>query len=290
MNDEALFHSSCQESAAKRLALIVTALVILGTAAADAPGPSTELGNSSDNRVFEGAEPPFKYPPTPWLWDMSHQYFWFGLPIPRVTAADDWVPDPNIEYLGGSVLTILRFTSSFLGPFDLLIVSSFVQVKNGAPVSRIMQEYSSINIPKGYPLNNPIRSARFDWKQQSSGGMDLRVFSPPNATTPVAELTGIYSLPLDLTIPLANTTALGPLIQEFFSSVQTVKNPETVSITSTYVKNYFSYSTQGTLVVFRTLSSPNGELSPFFRNVVPIGSDFSGGLFGVRVDPYIPST
>eukprot|EP00884_Botryococcus_braunii_P000208 jgi/Botrbrau1/10188/Bobra.116_1s0005.2 len=220
---------------------------------------------------------------------MSHQYFWGGLPIPSNTAADDWVPDPNVEYLGASFLVIIRIASSFLGPFDVLFTSSFVRVKGGAPVSRIMKEYSSISFPEGYPLNILSRLARFDWKQQSSGGMDLRVFSPPNATTPVAELTGLYSLPLDLSIPLANTTALGPLIQDFFSSVQTVKNSDTGSVASNYVRNFFTYSTKATLAVFTTLSSPTGDLSPFFRGVIPIGSVFSGGLLGVRVDPYSPS-
>jgi hypothetical protein len=84
-------------------------------------------------------------------------------------------------------------------------------------------------------LQYPAKLARFEWKQQASGGQSVRVFSPTNATTPVAEFTGLFTLPFS--VPISNTSFFDPLLRDLLSTVQTVKNPSTGGITSKYVRD-----------------------------------------------------
>eukprot|EP00884_Botryococcus_braunii_P002306 jgi/Botrbrau1/12076/Bobra.0186s0004.1 len=106
----------CLNSTLTLPALILTFLSVSGMAQAHLAASNPEMRSSSDTHVFEGTEEQFQYPPTPWLFGMSFQYFWVGVPYPSITAADDWIPDPNIQYLGATIVALHRFTSTFLGP------------------------------------------------------------------------------------------------------------------------------------------------------------------------------
>eukprot|EP00884_Botryococcus_braunii_P001363 jgi/Botrbrau1/11227/Bobra.0075s0023.2 len=234
-------------------------------------------------RVAE-AQAPSPYPPPPWVQELGLQYLWYAIPYPSVTSADDAFPDPNVNYLGLTTVVLVRYTSGDVGPYDALFTSSFVRVKNGTPVIRAMRAYTSRVVDE---LQYPFKLARFEWKQQVSGGQNVRVFSPKNATTPLAEFTGIFTLPFS--VPISNTSVFDPLLKDLLSTVQTVKNPSTGEITSRYVRDAFWYSSQATLVAFTTLSSPSGEMDPFFKGVIPVGLAFLGGPSGLNVEPYIPT-
>eukprot|EP00884_Botryococcus_braunii_P017753 jgi/Botrbrau1/4661/Bobra.33_2s0032.1 len=218
-------------------------LCALAITSAQSGGYESTRGSSTD-AVFAETEATtsFPYPSPPWLPGTDFQIIWFAVPTPGVTAADDMVKDPNIHYLGITTVAIIRYSTSLWGPYDLLITTAVSRIKDGPPVFRIMQLYSSAVAPTliSNPLQSPGELARFEWKTQISGALDLKVFSPPNATTPVAELTGIYKLPVG--VPITNTTLLGPLADEFFSIYQTNR-----TITSEYVKSSFSFSTSATL-------------------------------------------
>lgn len=80
---------------------------------------------------------------------------------------------------------------------QFLFEGASARVGNGPAAGRVTQAYSSAVPPTlpEYPERIPHRLARFDWRHRSDGATDLKIFSPPNNTSPVFSIYGLSHLP-----------------------------------------------------------------------------------------------
>jgi hypothetical protein len=129
------------------------------------------------------------------------------------------------------------------------------------------------------PQQLPGNLSKFEYKTHESNSLDLKIFCPPNASVPTVELTGLTYLPFGL--PLPNTTVFGPLFAQFLATTNTARDPSTGSITSKIAKTTYSILSTLKVGAFTSITSPSGELSAFFKGILPVGLGYTGGLFAV---------
>jgi hypothetical protein len=170
-----------------------------------------------------------------------------------------------------------------LGLAQVLISGSSAKIGSGPVEGRYTQAFSSAVPPTNpkSPLHVPHRLAKFVWINRADGGKDLKLYSPPDSTSPVISITGLYSVPF-VCIPVPSGIFSALRLTTFLQSVTDSYDP-VGPITGHVVGNLdwqgcLSASVYGSIETAKPVSLDGGFLN--------IGFYVSNTRYNITAQPY----
>lgn len=169
---------------------------------------------------------------------------------------------------------------------QLVVVGASGRVGKGPNALRATQAFSSAVPPTlpEFPLHVPHRLARFEWAHRSDGGTDLKLYSPPNSSSPIFSVWGLGTVPF-IKFPIGYELLPATGIGKVFQSV--VDSYDPLGPIRGYVAGEAGYEGTGGISLYSRFETSDAlDLDGGFYNV---GFYIEKAITKFTVQPYPPA-